>query len=129
MGQLLHRSAKTTEVVRRAIQNSQASVTQLAACYDLNVKTVTKWKNRDFVPDEPMGPKERHSTVLSLQEEAIIVAFRKHTLLPLDDCLYALQSTIGQRTSRPVASIASSCQKLYTCEIMANAGKSKPFSA
>jgi hypothetical protein len=32
--------------------------------------------------------------VLSLEEEAIIVAFRKHTLLPLDDCLYALQPTI-----------------------------------
>jgi IS30 family transposase len=32
--------------------------------------------------------------VLSLEEEAIIVAFRKHTLLPLDDCLYAIQPTI-----------------------------------
>jgi transposase-like protein len=29
-------------------------------------------------------------------QEAIIVAFRKHTLLPLDDCLYALQATIPQ---------------------------------
>jgi hypothetical protein len=27
-------------------------------------------------------------------EEAIILAFRRHTLLPLDDCLYALQATI-----------------------------------
>jgi transposase InsO family protein len=31
---------------------------------------------------------------LSLEEEAIIVAFRRHTLLPLDDCLYSLQATI-----------------------------------
>ena len=38
-----------------------------------------------------MGPKERRSTVLSPEEEALIVAFRKHTLLPLDDCLYVLQ--------------------------------------
>jgi transposase-like protein len=29
---------------------------------------------------------------------AIIVAFRKHTLLPLDDCLYALQATIPSLT-------------------------------
>jgi hypothetical protein len=36
------------------------------------------------------------STVVSLKQEAIIVAFRKHTLLPLDDCLYALQITIPQ---------------------------------
>lgn len=47
----------------------------------------------------PMGPKRPCSTVLSSEElsseeEALVVAFRKHTLLPLDDCLYALQPTI-----------------------------------
>lgn len=36
--------------------------------------------------------------MLSLEEEAIIVAFRKHRLLPLDDCLYALQRTIPRLT-------------------------------
>ncbi len=35
---------------------------------------------------------------MSLEEEAVIVAFRKHTLLPLDDCLYALQPTIPHLT-------------------------------
>ena len=45
-----------------------------------------------------MGPKEAHSTVLSIEEEAVIVAFRRHTLLPLDDCLYALQPTIPHLT-------------------------------
>jgi hypothetical protein len=35
---------------------------------------------------------------LSIEQEAVIVAFRKHTLLPLDDCLYALQATIQQLT-------------------------------
>src|SRR5450755_2588882 len=44
--------------------------------------------------DLPTGPKEPKSTVLSIEEEAVIVAFRRHTLLPLDDCLYALQPTI-----------------------------------
>jgi hypothetical protein len=32
--------------------------------------------------------------VLTIEEEAIVIAFRRHTLLPLDDCLYALQPTI-----------------------------------
>jgi hypothetical protein len=32
--------------------------------------------------------------VITPDEEAIIVAFRRHTLLPLDDCLYTLQPTI-----------------------------------
>jgi len=41
-----------------------------------------------------MGPKTIHSTVLSAEQEAVIVAFRKHRLLPLDDCLYVLQETM-----------------------------------
>src|SRR5690554_8089700 len=45
-----------------------------------------------------MGPREAHSTVLSVEEEAVIVAFRRHTLLPLDDCLYALQRSIPHLT-------------------------------
>ena len=36
--------------------------------------------------------------MLSIEDEAIIVAFRRHTLLPLDDCLYALQPTIPHLT-------------------------------
>ena len=40
------------------------------------------------------GPNDAKSTILTVEEEAIIVAFRRHTMLPLDDCLYALQATI-----------------------------------
>lgn len=36
--------------------------------------------------------------MLSVEAEAIIVAFRRHTLLPLDDCLYALQPTLPHLT-------------------------------
>ena len=32
------------------------------------------------------------------EEEAFILGFRRHTLLPLDDCLYALQATISHLT-------------------------------
>ena len=98
MGQVLHGSAKTTHAIRAAIQRSQASIKELSERYDLNPKTVAKWKKRDFIDDAPMGPKDVHSTVLSVEEEALAVAFRKHTLLPLDDCLYALQATIPQLT-------------------------------
>lgn len=94
MGQVLHGSARTTEAVRRAIQQSQESLMVLAVRYGINPKTVAKWKKRPFVHDAPMGPKEPASTVLTKEEEAMVVAFRQHTLLPLDDCLYALQPTI-----------------------------------
>jgi hypothetical protein len=46
----------------------------------------------------PTGPTVARSSVLSIDEEAVIVAFRRHTLLPLDDCLYALQATIPHLT-------------------------------
>jgi transposase InsO family protein len=49
---------------------------------------------RGDVHDATMGPKEIRSTVLTPEQEAVIVAFRKLTLLPLDDCLYALQPSI-----------------------------------
>ncbi len=51
-------------------------------------------EKRSFVHDAPMGPKQPRSTVLSPDQEAACVAFRTHTLLSLDDCLYALQATI-----------------------------------
>jgi len=98
MGQVLHGSATTTEAIRRAIQNSQESLRTLAKRYGINQKTVQKWRARSSVTDLPTGPKERKSTVLTLAEEAMIVAFRRHTLLPLDDCLYALQATIPHLT-------------------------------
>jgi Integrase core domain len=98
MGQLLHGSARTTAAVRRAIQQSQESIAKLAKRDDLNPKTVAKWKKRSHVEEVPMGPKQPRSTVLSTEEEALIVAFRKHTLLPLDDCLSALQATLPHLT-------------------------------
>jgi transposase len=94
MGQILHGSATTTEAIRRAIQHSQESLRALATRYGINQKTVRKWRNRTSAADLPTGPREPRSTVLSVEEEAVIVAFRRYTLLPLDDCLYALQPTI-----------------------------------
>ncbi len=98
MGQVLHGSAATTHAVRAAIQRSTASIAALSRKFGVNPKTVAKWKKRDGVGDAPMGPKEPRSTVLSREEEALAVAFRRHTLLPLDDCLYALQATIPHLT-------------------------------
>lgn len=98
MGQILHGSATTTHAVRAAIQRSKAPLKELAARYGLNHKTVAKWRKRAFVHDAAMGPKNPRSTVLTAEEEAAVIAFRKHTLLPLDDCLYALQATIPNLT-------------------------------
>ena len=74
--------------------HSQESLRALAKRFWINQKTAAKWKGRTSVADLPTGPRKPHSSVPSGEEEAVVVAFRRHTLLPLDDCLYALQPTI-----------------------------------
>ncbi len=100
MGQLLHGSARATAAARRTIQHSQVSLNSLAERYDINAETVAKWKYRSFVTDARMGLKQPRSTALTPEQESTCVAFRTHThtLLSLDDCLYALQSTIPSLT-------------------------------
>ena len=91
MGQARHGSATTTHAVRAAIQQSQTSLSTLSRELGINPKTVAKWRKRATVEDWKNGPKAPHSTTLTEAEEAAVVACRCHTLLPLDDCLYALQ--------------------------------------
>lgn len=55
MGQLLHGCASTTAALRRTIQHSQESLTHLASRYNINAKTVAKWRRRATVEDAPMG--------------------------------------------------------------------------
>ena len=45
-----------------------------------------------------MGPSAPHSTVLTPAEEAMIVEFRRQTLLPLDDVLGCLRDSIPKLT-------------------------------
>ena len=80
MGQVLHGSATTTAAIRRAIHHSQESLRALARRYGVNPKTIAKWKSRTSAADLRTGPKEPRSTVLSVEEEAVVVAFRRHTL-------------------------------------------------
>ena len=98
MGQVRHGSATTTHAVRAAIQRSQASLAALSRELGINPKTVAKWRKRATVEDMKTGSKAPHSTTLTEAEEAAVVAFRRHTLLPLDDCLYALQPSIAHLT-------------------------------
>ena len=62
---------------------------------------MAKWRKRSSTADLPTGPKEPKSTVLSVEDEAIIVAIRGYTLLLLDDRLYALQATLAHLTRSP----------------------------
>lgn len=114
MGQILHANARTTEAIRREIRNCQESIIKTAKRFNINPKTVVKWRKREDVKDLPMGPKKIRSTVLSEAEEESIVAFRKITQLPLDDVLYSLQETIPHLTR----SSLHRCLQRHGCSVL-----------
>src|ERR687893_1276566 len=90
----LHGSARTTPRVRAELQRAEEGTRALAARYGLNPKTVAKWRGRAGTADAPMGPRQPRSSVLTEAEEAIVVEFRRRTLLPLDDVLGCLREAI-----------------------------------
>lgn len=106
MAQVLHQRATTTHAIREDIQRSTESVATLSRRYGINPKTVRKWRSRTSVEDVRMGPKAARSTSLTPLEEAAAITFRQKTLLPLDDCLHALQREIPSLTR-------SSLHRLY----------------
>src|ERR1700743_386495 len=82
--------SRTTAEIRLEIQQSRESIRTLAARYGVNPKTIVKWRSRGSVEDRKTGPQNPKSTVLSPEQEAIVVAFRRFSRLPLDDCFYVL---------------------------------------
>lgn len=114
MGQVLHANARTTEAIRREIRDSKESIAKAASRFNVNPKTIIKWRKRENTKDLPMGPKKIKSTVLSEAEEQAIVAFRKMTELPLDDVLYSLQETIPHLSR----SSLHRCLKRHGCSVL-----------
>jgi transposase InsO family protein len=98
MAGVLHGCARTTPRIRSELQGSKESTRTLARRYGLNPKTVAKWRRRETTVDGPMGPKVRRSSVLRPEEEALVVEFRRRTLLPLDDLLGNLRERIPALT-------------------------------
>jgi len=86
--------SRTTTVTRRAIQQSGESIRILAKRYAINPKTVAKWRRRNSVGDGRVGRRSLGGSSLTIEAQAMIVALRRQTLLPLDDCLTILQDII-----------------------------------
>jgi transposase InsO family protein len=98
MAQALHGSARTTPRVRAELQAAQATTRALAARHGLNPKTLAKWRGRTTTADRLMGPSRARSSVVTEAEEAIVVEFRRRTLLPLDDVLGCLREATPKLT-------------------------------
>ena len=101
MGQVRPGSATTRHAIRAAIQRSHASLATLSRELGINPKTVAKWRKRATVEDLKTGPKEPCSTTMSAEEEAMVVAFRRHTLLPRECpafCVSVIWSMLPERS-------------------------------
>lgn len=75
-----------------------------------------------MVADAPRGPKAPKSTVLTQEEEAVAVAFRRRSLLPLDDCLHALRASIPHLTR----SALHRCLQRHAISRLPDIGGDKP---
>ena len=80
--------------MRREFQRSKAPTAVLAREAGVNPKTVAKWRRRNGAAELAKGPKRPVSTVLSADDEALIIAFRKLSKLPLDACWTRLRPMI-----------------------------------
>jgi hypothetical protein len=97
MGHVLHGSARTTEVVRRAIQHTEESPRALTKRHGVNPRPSPSEKKRTSTVDLPTGPKDPRSASLSIEERTIMVASAAHATtfrrLPLR---FRLQSRISR---------------------------------
>jgi hypothetical protein len=94
MASVLHGCARTTPRIRAELQATKAASRAVAAQCGVNAKTVLKCRSRATTTDALIDPKKPRSTVLTSAEEAVVVEFRRRTLLPLDDMLGCLRDTI-----------------------------------
>jgi transposase-like protein len=95
----LHKNARTTPAIRREIQASSLSASQLAARHGITKTTARKWKNRDSDEDLPHTPHNFSKTMSDL-EEFVVIELRKSFLLPLDDLLGIVRKFINPNVSR-----------------------------
>ena len=71
---------------------------KLAKRFNISPNTVLKWRSRSSVADQKSGPREKFNTKLTQVEQALIIAVRQKTQLPLDDCLEILLERIPHLT-------------------------------
>ena len=76
------------------LQSSKEKTSTLAQRYGLNRTTARKWRSRPTTAGVRMCPAQPKSTGLSPAEEAVILKFRRRTLLPLDDIRGSLHKSI-----------------------------------
>jgi transposase InsO family protein len=93
MSQGYHTNAKTNMHSREIIQQSTLTNTELAERFEINEKTVSKWKNRDHLIDKSSRPQTIKRSLTDLEREVIRVV-RTLTWIELDDLVDSVLPSI-----------------------------------
>jgi transposase-like protein len=93
MSQVYHSNARTNQHVRGIIQESELTNIELADKYNVNVKTIAKWKDREFIEDKSSRPDKIHYALTPLEKELIRV-IRTLTWMELDELTDTIRDVI-----------------------------------
>jgi len=93
MSQGYHTNAKTNMHSREIIQQSTLTNIELAERFEINEKTVSKWKNRDHLTDKSSRPHTIQRTLTDVEREVIRVV-RTLTWVELDDLVDCILPSI-----------------------------------
>ena len=93
MSQVYHSNAKTNQHSRERIQHSSLNNIELSAMHGVSVKTISKWKCREFTEDNSSRPYTIHYKLTPLEKEIVSVV-RRVTWMPLDDLVDTVTSSI-----------------------------------
>jgi transposase-like protein len=93
MSQGYHTNAKTNSHSREIIQQSTQTNIELSKRFEIDEKTVSKWKNRDSIVDKSSRPHTIQRSLTGLEREIIRVV-RTLTWMELDDLVDSVLSAI-----------------------------------
>ena len=93
MSQVYHPNARTNQHLREMIQKSNLTNVELAAKYNVNIQTISKWRSRDFSEDKSSRPETIHYALTSLEKELIRMV-RTLTWMELDDLVDTVRKMI-----------------------------------
>jgi transposase-like protein len=93
MSQGYHTNAKTNSHSREIIQQSSQTGYELSKRFEINERTVSKWRNRDCLKDKSSRPHTIQRSLTDLEREIIRVV-RTLTWMELDDLVDSVLSAI-----------------------------------
>jgi transposase InsO family protein len=93
MSQGYHTNAKTNLHSREIIQQSSLSNVELSERFEIDEKTVSKWKNRAYLEDKSSRPHTINRSLSDLEREVIRVV-RTMTWIELDDLVDSVLPSI-----------------------------------